>query len=99
MPAFIVLREFRVKSGALDDFLKAAAEDARQSLAEELGCRQFDVIQPEGTDETVIFYQVYDDRAAFEAHLATPHIARFREVRLPLAEEVRPTINAQRAWP
>jgi quinol monooxygenase YgiN len=25
-----------------------------------------------------MFYEVYDDQAAFDAHLATPHLARFR---------------------
>lgn len=99
MPAYVVLREFRVKSGSLDDFLEAAAEDARKSLAEELGCRQFEVSRPDGSDDTVIFYQVYDDKAAFEAHLATPHLARFREAREPLAEEGRTTVFAQRVWP
>ena len=99
MSAYVVLREFRVKSGALDDFLEAAAEDARKSLAEDLGCRQFEVNRPEGSDDTVIFYQVYDDEAAFEAHLATPHLVRFREAREPLAEEARATVFARRVWP
>ena len=27
----------------------------------------------------VLFYEVYDSRAAFDAHLQTPHLARFRE--------------------
>jgi len=99
MPAFVVLREFKVKPGALEDFLGAAADDARNSLADELGCRQFDILRPEDSDDVVIFYQVYDDRAAFDAHLGTEHIARFREARAPIAEEIRSTIHASRAWP
>ena len=40
--------------------------------------------------QTVVFYEVYDDRAAFDAHLETPHLARFRDGFPALIEEERP---------
>lgn len=71
-PAFVVISKFKVKPGMVPAFLDAALDDARHSVADETGCRQFDVVCPEGSQDTVVFYEVYDSRAAFEAHLETP---------------------------
>jgi quinol monooxygenase YgiN len=49
-------------------------------VADEAGCLQFDVLQPEGTPQGVVFYEVYRSRQAFDAHLDTPHVARFRAI-------------------
>lgn len=88
--AFVVIAEFQVKPGKMEAFLAAALDDARHSLADEAECRQFDVIRPVAFDDTVIFYEVYDSRAAFDAHLETPHLARFRDAFPPLIVEERP---------
>ena len=95
---FVVIAEFRVKPGAMDAFLAAAQDDARHSLADEPGCRQFDVVVPE-VDSSVVFYEVYDSRAAFDAHLETPHLARFREAFPPLIVEERPVRFGARQHP
>jgi quinol monooxygenase YgiN len=47
-------------------------------VADEPGCRAFDVAVRQDAPEIVVFYEVYDDRAAFDVHLKTPHLARFR---------------------
>ncbi len=77
--SLVVLPEFLVKAENLDAFLKAARDDAEASRANEPGCQQFDVIVDIETKPfKVMFYEVYDDRAAFDFHLQTPHLARFR---------------------
>lgn len=76
--AFVVIAEFQVKPGSMPAFLEAALDDARHSVADEPGCRQFDVVRPDGEGDPVLFYEVYDSRAAFDAHLKTQHLARFR---------------------
>lgn len=76
--AFVVIAEFRVLPGSMEAFLALASDDARHSLADEPGCHQFDVVVPEAEGNNVLFYEVYADRAAFDAHLVTPHLARFR---------------------
>ncbi|MDE2363108.1 MAG: antibiotic biosynthesis monooxygenase [Hyphomicrobiales bacterium] len=86
---FVVIAEFEAAEGRLDDFLATAADDARHSVADEKGCRQFDVVVDDAEPRSVIFYEVYDDRAAFDAHLATPHFARFAAAWPALAEEKR----------
>lgn len=112
---FVVIAEFNVIPGKLDTFIEAAADDARHSLADEPGCRQFDVVTvaedpdapdgartsvaSDGARTDVLFYEVYDDRAAFDAHLATPHLARFRAAFPPLVEEALPVRLMTRRHP
>ena len=67
-PPFVVIPEFRVRPQVRTAFLDAALDDARHSLADEAGCRRFDVVCPEGAEDTVLFYEVYDDRTAFDAY-------------------------------
>ena len=49
-------------------------EQAANSLAQEDGCHVFDVCTA-GT--TVFLYELYTDKAAFDAHMQTPHYASF----------------------
>ena len=85
--SFVVLPEFHVAPDKLTAFLAAARADAEASLALEPGCLQFDVVVQQGDGVTkVLFYEVYTDRAAFDAHLQTPHLAAFREA-LALCDE------------
>jgi quinol monooxygenase YgiN len=85
--SYVVLPEFHVAPGNLEAFLAAARADAEASFADEPGCLQFDVIVDRSTSPArVMFYEVYADRAAFDAHLETPHLAAFR-VALALCDE------------
>lgn len=78
--AFVVIAEFVVKEGMLDAFLGHAFDDAWHSVADEPGCLQFDVLRTgEGTNG-VVFYEVYTSQQAFDDHLLTPHVARFRAI-------------------
>ena len=97
--AFVVIADFQVKPGNLPAFLEAAQDDAKHSVADEPGCRQFDVICPEASNDTVVFYEVYDSRLDFDAHLETPHLARFREAFPPLIVEERPVRFSARQYP
>lgn len=97
--AFVVIAEFRVKPGSMPAFLEAAVDDARHSLADEPGCRQFDVMEIAGGDGTIVFYEVYDNRAAFDHHLTTPHLKRFQAAFPALVVEERPVRFAGRRHP
>ncbi len=74
---FVIVAEFEVKPEALERFLALAKTDASQSVAREPGCRQFDVTV-DRAGHRVVLYEVYDDEAAFDAHLQMPHLAAFR---------------------
>jgi quinol monooxygenase YgiN len=69
--------DFRLKPGTFDRFHRIIVENARASARDEPGCRQFDVVIPDGDHERVVLYEIYDDAAAFEAHKRTRHFAAF----------------------
>lgn len=75
--AFVVTVVFRLKPGAGDAFSALIRENARASLADEPGCRQFDVVSPSGQPDTIFLYEIYDSPEAFEAHKAMPHFLSF----------------------
>jgi quinol monooxygenase YgiN len=77
--AYVVIAEVTVQPDRLSDFIAHSLEDARDSVANEPGCRQFDVNVAADGSATVVFYEVYDSRGAFEAHLKTPHFFRWRD--------------------
>jgi (4S)-4-hydroxy-5-phosphonooxypentane-2,3-dione isomerase len=58
-------------------FHRLINENARASVRDEPGCRQFDVVVAEGEPDSVLLYEIYDDKAAFAAHTKTPHFAAF----------------------
>ena len=88
--AFVVIAEFVVKEGLMDNFLTHAFDDARHSVDEEPGCLQFDVLQTPEVANGVLFYEVYSSKEAFDEHLATPHVERFRAILSDHLEAERP---------
>jgi quinol monooxygenase YgiN len=81
---FVIVAEFEVRPDAIDAFLEAAIADASASVANEPGCRQFDVTRSNEDPNRVLLYEVYDSVAAFDAHLKMPHLATFRDQIEPL---------------
>ncbi|MDH5246855.1 MAG: antibiotic biosynthesis monooxygenase [Betaproteobacteria bacterium] len=73
----VVTVEFTIDPRQFDRFLPLMLDNARRSRAEEPGCRQFDVSVDDTRQDIVYLYEVYDDRAAFDAHLASPHFVSF----------------------
>ena len=85
--------DFRLKPGTLDRFRKLIAENARASVRDEPGCRQFDVVTPDGDADRIVLYEIYDDPAAFEAHKRTPHFAAFDRDSAPLVSSKAVTLG------
>ena len=61
----------------------ARLANVRRSRECEPGCRQFDVCLDEDLPHRVFLYEIYDDDAAFAAHLQTSHYAVFNERTTP----------------
>jgi quinol monooxygenase YgiN len=74
---YVVTVEFTVHAQHVEAFRARMLENARASLAQEPGCRQFDVCVDPAAPAAVFLYEVYADRAAFDAHLAAPHYLAF----------------------
>ena len=81
----VILVDFKVPQANLSRFLELAHKNARRSLEIEPGCRRFDVSLEQGTpDPVVLLYEIYDDQATFEAHLALDHVKQFLAAAKPL---------------
>jgi quinol monooxygenase YgiN len=87
--SFVIVAEFEVKPEAIDGFLEAAIADASASVANEPGCRQFDVTRANDQPNLVVLYEVYDSVDAFDAHLETPHLKTFRDQIEPMVASRR----------
>ena len=79
MNDFVIIVDFRLKPGAKAAFRRLIDDNARASCREEPGCRRFDVLETAGDGDRIVLYEIYDDRAAFDAHIKTRHFARFNE--------------------
>lgn len=77
-PPFVVIAEVRVRPEDFAAFIPLARRHAVNCRGNEPGCLQFDVTLPSGVPDTVLFYEVYDSEASFEAHKTSPHLAWFR---------------------
>lgn len=77
MTRFAITVDFKLKPGAMAAFRALIDRNARDSSRDEPGCQRFDVLLPEGEADRVFLYEIYDDRAAFDAHLNTPHFNSF----------------------
>ena len=87
----VVVVEFEVRPDARDRFLELVVENAAASLRIEPGCRQFDVCVDPDAPATVLLYEIYDNRLAFDRHLTLPHFLAFDAAArsLVLAKRVR----------
>jgi (4S)-4-hydroxy-5-phosphonooxypentane-2,3-dione isomerase len=77
MLALIV--EFRIKPAHIDAFEHSIVENARASRETEPGCRQFDVCRDPADPSVFFLYELYDDDAAIQAHLQTPHYLQMNQ--------------------
>ena len=76
---YVILAPIQIKPGCTDQFIEAIIADSTGSVNNEPGCRRFDVIRDAGDENRVWLYEVYNDEAAFQAHLETPHFIKFRD--------------------
>ena len=68
-----------VKPGHLEPFLAAITENAKRSFTDEPGCEYFDVTVDANDEHHFVFYELYKDEAALDAHRAAPHFADWRK--------------------
>jgi (4S)-4-hydroxy-5-phosphonooxypentane-2,3-dione isomerase len=81
---FVIVVEFSIHQGKMAAFRKLMDENARASCRDEPGCRRFDVLSSPKDPDLILLYEIYDDRAAFEAHKKTPHFLSFDRESAPL---------------
>jgi (4S)-4-hydroxy-5-phosphonooxypentane-2,3-dione isomerase len=77
MTGFVVTVDFKLKPGVMKRFRALLDRNAIDSCGQEPGCRRFDVMVPEGVSDCIFLYEIYDDGAAFDAHLKSAHFDIF----------------------
>jgi autoinducer 2-degrading protein len=85
---FVIVVTFRIKPEHRAQFEQAILANAAESLASEPGCHLFDVCNDAVKDE-IFLYEVYQDPAAFDLHLASPHFKAFDALSAPWVVEKR----------
>jgi autoinducer 2-degrading protein len=70
---FIVTVDLTIHPDHIEDYAAVIARQARTSVAEEPGCHRFDVYRHESDPQRFFLHEIYEDRAAFEAHTKMPH--------------------------
>ncbi len=76
---YVLVVTIDIKPDRKDAFIAAMLDDARGSVRNEPGCVRFDVMQDEHNVNRIYLYEVYADRAAFDAHTKTPHFLTWQD--------------------
>ena len=79
MPKLAIIATIEAAPGRRDQLLTSLAALKANSLKEEPGTLQFDILAPHEDDTNVLVYEVYRDDAAFDVHLHGSSLARWRE--------------------
>ncbi|MDM0091050.1 MULTISPECIES: putative quinol monooxygenase [unclassified Variovorax] len=72
-----LLVDFQIQPAQAEAFAEAIAHNAQRSLGDEPGCSRFDVCRDPQDPGAFFLYELYDDPAAIQAHLASPHFLAF----------------------
>lgn len=74
---YVIAVDFILHAQHIGAFMPLMQENARISREAESACLRFDVCRDPAQPERVFLYEVYADRAGFEAHLAAAHFKAF----------------------
>lgn len=73
----IVTVEFDIHPQHVESFKVRVLQQAADSLENEEGCKVFDVAVSLERPYRMFLYEVYDNSAAFQIHLESPHFKAF----------------------
>jgi quinol monooxygenase YgiN len=86
----VVAVTFYTTADGFPEFLDLVRANAVQSRTEP-GCSRFDVCTASDGAAEVFLYEIYDDQAAFDTHLRTPHFLEFNQAVAPLVTSKKVT--------
>lgn len=79
MPAIALVVEIRTQPGQRDAFLARLRQHRAKVLANEPGCRGFEILLAEEEPDSLVLYEAYQDERALEEHDAAPYFQAYRE--------------------
>ena len=87
-----------VQPEAVDDFIAATLENARNSV-QEAGVARFDIVQQQDDPTRFVLVEVYRTPEAPAAHKETPHYAKWRDAVAPMMTEPRHSLKFSNLFP
>ncbi len=96
---FTLFVKIQIKPGFRDQYVEAALGDAIGSTRDEPGCYRFDVLQDEKDPNTIYFYEVYKDEAAFQEHGKQAHMIKWRDTVKDLTAKPNEVFRATTVFP
>ena len=94
----IVHVQVHVNSEAVEKFVEATIENARNSIREP-GIARFDVVQQTDDPTRFVLVEVYRDEAAAKAHKETAHYAKWRDTVAPMMNGPRTSTRFSNLFP
>jgi (4S)-4-hydroxy-5-phosphonooxypentane-2,3-dione isomerase len=76
-PLYINAVDIAVVPGTIENYLAAIKEVAAATIKTEPGCSEFDITVSRKDPNHLFIFEVYDNAAAFDAHLKTDHYRKY----------------------
>jgi len=99
MSEYVISVDFEIKDGMLDQALPLVIQNATNSVKNEPGCLQFDVVQDNANPNHLMLFEVYKDEAAFQVHAKQPYVADFLAKARPMFVKTTMTKLTRKAHP
>jgi len=85
MAEIVLVVEYRIKPEFRDAYLARVRRHRKDVIANEPGCKTFNILTTDEDPNRVLLYEVYADAASFDAHGKTPYMANYRAETEPMA--------------
>ena len=79
MAKFAIVATIKTAPGKRDEYLKHLRAHAERCCATEPGTLQFEILMPHDQPDTLMLYELYASKEAFDAHWNGPSIQQTRK--------------------
>jgi (4S)-4-hydroxy-5-phosphonooxypentane-2,3-dione isomerase len=83
---YALVVKLKIRDMYREEFLVLLGRNVRTSLEEEPGCLSFDVRESTSTPNAFLYYEVYQDEAAFNQHINLPRVAEHLQKTAPMLD-------------
>jgi len=78
MAKYAIVATIKTAPGKRDEYLKHLTAHGKRSLANEPGTLKFEILRPHEQADTLMLYELYASKEAFDAHLNGASIQQMR---------------------
>jgi quinol monooxygenase YgiN len=90
-PAFIRVADIDVDPAQRDAFVAAVKEEMDESVRIEPGVWALYAVAEKDDPSRLRFFEIYETKAAYDAHLVSPHFRKYRAITEPMVRSRRLT--------